>query len=117
MTLLGIIYIWMYRMNWAKRKMYENRNNQFRPEQLELYMQIRATRANSNLLMEYEVTYNYDDELRICIGDIVDLTRKEIFRINGPIHKSSEKRIMRDEIQKEGLEKAGWKVTDVDVDV
>jgi len=103
-------------MNYAKRKMYENRNNQFRPEQLELYMQLRATRANSDLLMEYEVAYKYDDEERIAIGDIVDLTKKEIFRINGPIHYSSEKRIMRDEIQKEGLEKAGWKVTDVNVD-
>jgi len=107
----------MIKMNWAKRKMYELRNNQFRPEQIELYKQIRATRANSDLLMEYEVTYKYDEEERVCIGDIVDLTKKEIFRINGPIHQSSEKRVMRDEIQKEGLEKDGWKVTDVDVDV
>ena len=104
-------------MNWAKRKMYNLRNNQFRPEQIELYKQIRATRANSDLLMEYEVPYKYDDEERICIGDIVDLTKKEIFRINGPIHYSSDKRILRDEIQKEGLEAAGWKVTDVDVDL
>jgi hypothetical protein len=104
-------------MNWAKRKMYELRNNQFRPEQIELYKQLRATRSNSDLLMEYEVTYKYDDEERVAIGDIVDLTKKEIFRLNGPIHMSSEKRILRDGIQKEGLEAEGWKVTDVDTDV
>lgn len=104
-------------MNWAKRKMYELRNNQFRPEQIELYKQLRALRANSDLLMEYEVTYKYDDEERVAIGDIVDLTKKEIFRLNGPIHQSSEKRILRDEIQKEGLEAEGWKVTDVNTDV
>ena len=97
--------------------MYELRNNQFRPEQIELYKQLRAIRANSDLLMEYEVTYKYDDEERVAIGDIVDLTKKEIFRLNGPIHTSSEKRILRDEIQKEGLEALGWKVTDVDTDV
>lgn len=104
-------------MNWAKRKMYELRNNQFRPEQIELYKQLRATRSNSDLLMEYEVTYKYDDEERVAIGDIVDLTKKEIFRLNGPIHMSSERRILRDGIQKEGLEAEGWKVTDVNVDV
>ena len=104
-------------MNWAKRKMYELRNNQFRPEQIELYKQLRALRANSDILMEYSVQYKYDEETRVAIGDIVDLTKKEIFRLNGPIHLSSEKRILRDEIQKEGLEAEGWKVTDVDTDV
>jgi len=104
-------------MNWAKRKMYEVRNTQFRPEQIELYKQLRATRANSDILMEYKVTYMYDDEERIAIGDIVDLTKKEIFRLNGPIHMSSERRILKDGIQKEGLEAEGWKVTDVDTDV
>jgi hypothetical protein len=104
-------------MNWAKRKMYELRNNQFRPEQIELYKQLRALRANSDILMEYKVQYKYDEEVRVAIGDIVDLTKKEIFRLNGPIHMSSEKRILRDEIQKEGLEAEGWKVTDVDTDV
>ena len=104
-------------MNWAKRKMYEVRNTQFRPEQIELYKQLRATRTNSDILMEYKVTYMYDEEQRVAIGDIVDLTRKEIFRLNGAIHMSSEKRILRDEIQKEGLEAGGWKVTDVDTDV
>ena len=37
--------------------MRENRNNQFRPEQQELYKQLRAIRANSMLLMEYTIKY------------------------------------------------------------
>jgi len=34
--------------SWAKHRMRENRNNQFRPEQQELYKQLRAIRANRN---------------------------------------------------------------------
>jgi hypothetical protein len=99
---------------WAKHFMEQNRNNQFRNEQVELYKQLRTIRANSRLLMEYEIKYKYDDEERIAIVDIVDLTKKEIFRINGPIHSSSAKKMLKDEIQKEGLEALGWLVTDVD---
>ena len=94
--------------------MNENRNNQYRDEQVELYKQLRVVRANSRLMMEYEIKYKYDDEERIAIVDIVDLTKKEVFRLNGPIHQSSDKRILKDEIQKEGLEALGWKVTDIE---
>ena len=100
---------------WAKHFMNENRNNQFRNEQLELYKELRTIRANSRLMMEYEIKYKYDDEERITIADIVDLTKKEIIRINGAVHMSSDKRILKDEIQKEGLEASGWIVTDIDV--
>jgi|TARA_R110000824_G_scaffold244178_1_gene432910 hypothetical protein len=99
---------------WARHFMEQNRNNQFRNEQVELYKQLRTIRANSRLFMEYEIKYKYDDEERTAIVDIVDLTKKEIFRLNGPIHQSSDKRILKDEIQKEGLEVAGWKVTDIE---
>ena len=101
---------------WAKHFMVENRNNQYRDEQVELYKQLRITRANSRLLMEYEIKYKYDDEERVAIVDIADITKKEVFRLNGAIHMSSDKRIMKDEIQKEGVETLGWKVTDIDVD-
>lgn len=94
--------------------MNENRNNQYRDEQVELYKQLRVVRANSRLMMEYEIKYKYDDEERIAIVDIADLTKKEVFRLNGPIHQSSDKRILKDEIQKEGLEALGWKVTDIE---
>ena len=95
--------------------MHENRNNQYRNEQLEIYMDLREKRPNSRLLMEYKIKYKYDDEERITIADIVDLTKKEIIRINGGVHMSSDKRILKDEIQKEGLEAGGWTVTDIDV--
>ena len=104
----------MSNKRWAKHFMEQNRNNQFRNEQVELYKQLRAIRANSRLLMEYEIKYKYDDEERTAIVDIADISKKEVFRINGPIHSSSAKRILKDEIQKEGLEALGWKVTDVD---
>ena len=100
---------------WAKHFMHENRNNQYRNEQLEIYMDLREKRPNSRLLMEYKIKYKYDDEERITIADIVDLTKKEIIRINGGVHMSSDKRILKDEIQKEGLEAGGWTVTDIDV--
>ena len=67
--------------SWAKHRMRENRNNQFRPEQLVIYKQLRATNANSELLMEYSVTYtNEQDQQRTAIGDIVDLTKKDILQ-------------------------------------
>lgn len=100
---------------WATHFMNENRNNQYRNEQLDIYIKLREARPNSRLLMEYEVKYMYDDEERITIADIADLTKKEIIRINGGIHMSSDKRILKDTIQKEGLEANGWIVTDVDV--
>jgi len=99
---------------WSTHFMNENRNNQYRDEQVELYKQLRVVRANSRLMMEYEIKYKYDDEERIAIVDIADLTKKEVFRLNGPIHQSSDKRILKDEIQKEGLEALGWKVTDIE---
>jgi hypothetical protein len=101
---------------WAKHHMRENRDNQFRNEQVEYYKQLRTVRPNSRLMMEYEIKYKYDDEERVAIVDIVDLSKKEIFRLNGAIHFSSDKRVLKDEIQKEGLEAMGWKVTDVDTD-
>ncbi len=65
-------------------------------------------------MMEYEIKYKDDDEERVAIVDIADLTKKEVFTLNGPIHQSSDKRVLKDEIQKEGLEALGWKVTDID---
>ena len=68
--------------SWAKHRMRENRNNQFRPEQLVIYKQLRATNANSELLMEYSVTYtNEQDQQRTAIGDIVDLTKKIFYSL------------------------------------
>lgn len=102
-------------MSWAKHRMRENRNNQYRPEQLELYKQLRAIRANSILLMEEPVKYiNEQGKNMVAIGDIVDHTKKEFFRINGAIHNSSVQE-KKDWEQKQYLEALGWKVTDIEV--
>jgi len=100
--------------SWAKHRMRENRNNQFRPEQLVIYKQLRATNRNSELLMEYSVTYtNEQDQERTAIGDIVDLTKKVFYRLNGAIHNSN-KSEEKDWEQKVYLEKLGWKVVDIE---
>jgi len=93
--------------------MRENRNNQFRPEQQELYKQLRAIRANSELLMEYTIPYtNEQDVAMVAIVDIADLTKKEVFRLNGAIHNTNRAEI-KDWEQKIYLEQLGWKVTDI----
>lgn len=100
--------------SWAKYRMRENRNNQYRPEQIEIYKQLRATNANSELLMEYPVTYtNEQDEKRTAIGDIVDVTKKIFYRLNGAVHNSN-KQEEKDWEQKIYLEQLGWKVVDIE---
>ena len=100
--------------SWAKHHMRENRNNQFRPEQQELYKQLRAIRANSLLLMEYTIKYTNEQGVNmVAIADIVDLTKKEVFRLNGEIHNTNRAEI-KDWEQKIYLEQLGWKVTDIE---
>ncbi len=94
--------------SWAKRLMRNKRNKEFRPEQIEIYKQIRATRVNSDSIMEHTI---YDEDKRVvAIADIADLTRKEVFRLNGDFHADREQ---YDSDQKEKLEELGWKVTDI----
>lgn len=97
--------------SWAKRRMRELRNNQFRPEQIVIYKQIRATRENSDIIMEY--TIHDEDERIVAVADIADLTRREVFRINGQIHLDKEE---YDSDQKDKLEELGWKVTDINIE-
>ena len=100
--------------SWAKHRMRENRNNQFRPEQLVLYKQLRVLNANCEILMEYSVTYtNEQDQQRTAIGDIVDLTKKVFYRLNGAVHNSN-KQEEKDWEQKIYLEQLGWKVIDIE---
>lgn len=101
-------------MSWAKHKMRENRNNQYRPEQIEFYQKIRDERPDHPVLMEFPVFYvNEQGENRTAIGDIVDLTTKEFWRLNGKIHNSGNQEI-KDWEQKEYLTQCGWKVIDID---
>jgi len=97
--------------SWAKRRMRELRNNEFRPEQVHLYKQIRATRANSDIIMEYII--RDEDKRVVAIADIADLTRKEVFRINGQVHLDREQ---YDSDQRDKLEELGWKVTDINIE-
>ena len=100
-------------MSWAKHRMRENRNNQYRPEQIQLYKQLRAVRANSLLLMEEPIKYiDEQGRTKVAIADIADLTKKEVFRINGAVHNSNRQEDKEWE-QKEYLERDGWKVTDI----
>jgi len=96
------------RASWAKHHMRENRNNQYRPEQINFYKILRDGRRNSDIIMEYTVV---KDKRIIAVLDIADLTRKEAFRLNGKIHGS---RILKDEQQKERLIELGWRVIDID---
>ena len=99
--------------SWAKHKMRENRNNQYRPEQIEFYKKIRKERPDNPVLMEHEIHYiNEQGKWMTAIGDIVDLKTKEYWRLNGTIHNS---RVKKDWEQKEYLAGLGWKVIDVDV--
>jgi len=99
--------------SWAKYRMNKNRNNQYRPEQLTLFKQLKATRPNSTLLMEYTIVYGNEQGINMtAIADIADLTKKEVFRLNGPVHNSNTREV-KDWEQKEYLQKLGWKVTDI----
>lgn len=93
--------------------MRENRNNQYRPEQIQYHIKLRDSRPTSIILMEYPVYYtNEQGKNRVAIADIADITLKEFYRLNGLIHNS---RVVKDWEQKEYLTGLGWKVIDVDV--
>jgi len=97
--------------------MRKNNNNQYRPEQIKTYKQLLVTRPNSKIVMESSVNYITEHGAKTTIGDIVDYTRKEIFRINGQIHRSSVVQAKKDRDQEYYLKKNGWKVTNIDVDI
>lgn len=102
--------------SWAKHRMRENRNNQYRPEQLVFAKSLRIIRPKSQIHVEYNIDYNYDEEIRHAIVDVIDLTRREIFRINGGYHLASARQTQKDEIQKTGLEMMGYTVIDINSD-
>ena len=102
-------------MSFAKHRMRENRNNQYRPEQIDFHRKIRLERPNNVILMEYPVYYiNEQGKNRVAIGDIVDLKTKDFWRLNGLIHNSGTQED-KDWEQKIYLEQLGWKVIDIEV--
>jgi very-short-patch-repair endonuclease len=50
----------------------------------------------------------------VAIADVVDMTKKEVFRLNGGVHNSNRQE-EKDWEQKEYLEQYGWKVTDIEI--
>ncbi len=99
--------------SWAKYRMRENRNNQYRPEQIEFHKKLRRERPDNEVLMEYAVHYvDEQGRNRIGVADIADTTKKEYYRLNGLAHVGHE---IKDWEQKEYLTKLGWKVIDIDV--
>lgn len=101
--------------SFAKSRMMQNRNNQYRPEQIEFYKQIRATRPNCVILMEERIKYTDEQgNNKVAIADVVDMTKKEVFRLNGGVHNSNRQE-EKDWEQKEYLEQNGWKVTDIEI--
>ena len=99
--------------SWAKYRMRENRNNQYRPEQIEFHRKLRHERPDNEVLMEYEVFYiDEQGRNRKGIADIADTTKKEYYRLNGGSHIGHE---VKDWEQKEYLTKLGWNVIDIEI--
>ena len=102
-------------IRYAKHWMRENRNNQYRPEQIEFHRVIRDSNPNDEVLMEYTIKYtNEQDKNMVAVVDVVNVTKKIAYRLNGAIHNSSRTE-EKDWEQKEYLEKLGWKVEDIEI--
>jgi hypothetical protein len=84
----------------------EHKHEQF---VLQNYFKIYAPKIITE--QEYKV---YDNGKLIAKLDLVDLTNKIGYRLNGEIHIG--KRLMNDEEQRYTLEELGWKVIDCDKD-
>jgi len=101
-------------MNWAKHKMRENRNNQFRPEQQKMCSELRKEFPGYSVLMEIPIPYvDEQDNNRVAIADIVIEELGIIFRLNGAIHNTNRAE-EHDWEQKLYLEKLGFIVIDVE---
>ena len=96
--------------------MRENRNNQYRPEQIEFHKQIRDAYPEDEVLMEYRIKYtNEQNHNMVAVADVVNTTKKIVYRLNGAIHNSSVTE-MKDWEQKEYLTKLGWVVEDIEIE-
>lgn len=101
------------------KRMRDNRNTQYRPEQLKLYNILieRAKRdgQNANYVMEYEIKDLQPVEgysLRKIVLDIANPELKIGIRMMGQIHETKKQRL-KDEDQKYVLSMNGWVIEDV----
>ena len=101
--------------SFAKHKMRENNNNQFRPEQQQMCREIGREFPDYSVIMEDMVSYTKENGERTCaIADIMILELGVYYRLNGEIHYTSDKQIEHDWEQKLYLENLGYFVIDVD---
>jgi very-short-patch-repair endonuclease len=99
--------------SYAKHRMRENRNNQYRPEQQRMCREISREFPEYSVLMEMIVQYKDEqDNIKHAIGDIVIDELGIYYRLNGEIHNSNRAE-EKDWEQKLYLEELGWLVIDV----
>jgi hypothetical protein len=101
--------------SFAKKKMRENNNNQFRPEQQQMCSELRKEFIEYPVLMEEDIRYQKENgEFTKAIIDIFMPTLGVCYRLNGEIHYTSDRQIEHDWEQKLYLEGLGLMVIDVD---
>ena len=101
--------------SFAKRRMRENNNNQYRPEQQDMCREIGREFPEYDVIIEDMISYTKENGERTCA--IVDISIMElgvVYRLNGQIHYASDTQIEHDWEQKLYLEGLGFFVIDVD---
>lgn len=100
--------------SFAKRKMRENNNNQYRPEQQQMCREIGREFPAYSVIQEELIPYNKENGERTCaIVDICIIELGVSYRLNGEIHNTNRAE-QHDWEQKLYLEALGYMVIDVD---
>lgn len=99
--------------NYAKRRMREVNNTQYRPEQFRLQTFFKIYCPAIHTQMEYPINIVIPDEYNLLrIADFVDLDNKIAYFLNGEIHSPK-----KDEETKLFIETyTEWKVENIDKD-
>ena len=99
--------------SFAKHKMRENNNNQYRPEQQQMCREIGREFPDDDVTMEVWVHYELENgRLTMAIIDIMNTTLGVCYRLNGEIHNNNRAET-HDWEQKLYLEALGYLVIDV----
>lgn len=76
--------------SFAKSRMRENRNNQYRPEQQQMCREIAREFPEYSVLMEMPIRYKKeDDSTGMAVVDIIIDELDVVYRLNGAIHHSN----------------------------
>lgn len=112
--IIVVVNVMSKQASFAKHRMRENRNNQYRPEQQQMCTDLRRQFPEYSVIMEERV--NYMTEQGEMSGAVLDIMIEELgvcYRLNGAIHNTNRAE-EHDWEQKIYLEKLGWMVIDVD---